>query len=43
VATKIKGGFSMKAVSRTIVQIKPEKKSEVDELMFDKSDAISHI
>lgn len=42
--TKIKERFfAMKAVSRTVVQLKPGKKSEADEFMLDKSDAISLI
>jgi len=33
----------MRAVSRTVVQIKPDKKSEVDEFMSQKSEEISSI
>lgn len=33
----------MKAVSRTVVQLRPGKKSEADAFMLDKSDAISLI
>tara|TARA_B100001013_G_scaffold311784_1_gene217128 strand:- start:62 stop:193 length:132 start_codon:yes stop_codon:yes gene_type:complete len=37
--TKIKERFfALKAVSRTVVQLKPGKKNEADEFMSDKSD-----